>query len=84
MHHTNLLRRGYPLLIFFDEIFALNEEVNEITKNEYYKVLDEVTAYGDCDRCSYGKIVSCNLQCRQSYEDWLKEVEKLDKELGLI
>ena len=55
-----------------------------MTKNEYYQTLDEVTAYGDCDRCSYGKIVSCNLQCRQSYEDWLKEVEKLDKELGLI
>lgn len=55
-----------------------------MTKNEYYQTLEEVTAFGDCDRCSYGRIVSCNLQCRQSYEDWLKEVEKLDKELGLI
>ena len=55
-----------------------------MTKYEYYQTLEEVTAYGDCDCCSYGRIVSCNLQCRQSYEDWLKEVEKLDKELGLI
>ena len=55
-----------------------------MTNNEYYQLLDEITAYGDCDYCSYGKIVSCNLQCSQSYEDWLKEVEKLDKELGLI
>ena len=55
-----------------------------MTKNEYYYTLDEVTAYGDCDCCSDGKIVSCNLQCSQSSEDWLKEVEKLDKELGLI
>ena len=60
------------------------EEVNKMTKYEFYETLNEVTAYGDCDRCSYGKIISCELQCRQSYEDWLKEVEKLDKELGLI
>lgn len=61
-----------------------HEEVNKMTKYEYYQTLEEVTAYGDCDCCSYGKITSCNLQCRQSYEDWLKEVEKLDRELGLI
>ena len=55
-----------------------------MTKNEYYKIIEEVTAYGDCDRCSYGRIIACHLECRQSYEEWLKEVEKLDRVFCLI
>lgn len=47
----------------------------ELTKIEYYDLLENCTSHGDCDRCDYGLIGECHLQCTKTYEQYVKEEE---------
>lgn len=48
-----------------------------MSEREYYEMRDDITAEGNCDRCSYGICGECHLQCDESYEDYVLELRRL-------
>lgn len=45
-----------------------------MTENEYNEIMINVTVNGDCDRCVYGCVGECYLQCNRSYDDYMREI----------
>lgn len=49
-----------------------------MTEREYYENLESVTANGDCERCTYGCVGECHLECNKSYIDYMRELRDIE------
>ena len=53
-----------------------------MSEQEYYERLVQETSNGDCDRCSYGWVGECHIQCNKSYEDYMREERRWLEDVG--
>lgn len=53
-----------------------------MSEREYYKRLSEDTANGNCDKCLFGCVGECHIQCGKSFEDYEREERAWLRKLG--
>lgn len=54
-----------------------------MSEREYYERLSEDTANGNCDKCLFGCVGECHIQCDKSFEDYEREERAWLRKLGL-
>ena len=47
-----------------------------MTEREYYEQLEYDTSNGDCEKCIYGCVGECHLNCNKSYTDYMRELRE--------
>ena len=51
------------------------DDYEVVSEQEFYRIQNEITHYGCCERCEYGIDEDCFMQCEETYNDYL-EAEK--------